>query len=141
MLHGRGLTKDIRAECGDSHPTRHVAPGFRHSPSKTGVTPLWLHPGYDHEPAMTQHSARARLDEALARIDDPAGEGSRACLTVYRQGALVAGEAGDARRRAGLSLGPLDGAILTIKDLFDVAGEPTRAGSKVLAAPPPAPAD
>ncbi len=28
---------------------------------------------------------------------------------------------------------PLDGAIVTIKDLFDVAGEVTRAGSKVLA--------
>ena len=31
------------------------------------------------------------------------------------------------------SLGPLDGAIVSIKDLFDVAGEVTRAGSKVLA--------
>jgi aspartyl-tRNA(Asn)/glutamyl-tRNA(Gln) amidotransferase subunit A len=39
----------------------------------------------------------------------------------------------DARTRFGISLGPLDGAIVTIKDLFDVAGEPTRAGSKVLA--------
>ena len=37
------------------------------------------------------------------------------------------------RARAGISLGPLDGAIVTIKDLFDVAGEVTRAGSKVLA--------
>ena len=36
-------------------------------------------------------------------------------------------------RRAGLSLGPLDGVIVSIKDLFDVAGEPTRAGSKILA--------
>ena len=34
---------------------------------------------------------------------------------------------------AGISLGPLDGAIVSIKDLFDVAGEVTRAGSKVLA--------
>src|SRR5262249_32888180 len=31
------------------------------------------------------------------------------------------------------SVGPLDGTIVTIKDLFDVAGEITRAGSKVLA--------
>ena len=36
-------------------------------------------------------------------------------------------------RSAGISLGPLDGAIVSIKDLFDVAGEVTRAGSKVLA--------
>src|SRR6202012_5017656 len=31
------------------------------------------------------------------------------------------------------SLGPLDGVIVSIKDLFDVSGEPTRAGSKILA--------
>ena len=35
--------------------------------------------------------------------------------------------------RPGQSLGPLDGAIVSIKDLFDVAGEVTRAGSRVLA--------
>jgi aspartyl-tRNA(Asn)/glutamyl-tRNA(Gln) amidotransferase subunit A len=39
------------------------------------------------------------------------------------------------------ALGPLDGAIVSIKDLFDVAGEPTRAGSKILADAPPAVAD
>ena len=44
-------------------------------------------------------------------------------------------------RRAGISLGPLDGAIVSIKDLFDVAGEPTRAGSKILKDAPPAKAD
>ena len=36
-------------------------------------------------------------------------------------------------RLRGASLGPLDGNIVSIKDLFDVAGEPTRAGSKILA--------
>ena len=36
-------------------------------------------------------------------------------------------------RRRGHPLGPLDGAIVSIKDLFDVAGEVTRAGSRVLA--------
>ena len=34
---------------------------------------------------------------------------------------------------AAFHLGPLDGAIVTIKDLFDVAGEVTRAGSKLIA--------
>ena len=46
---------------------------------------------------------------------------------------MAAADAADARSRLGLSLGPLDGAIVSIKDLFDVAGEPTRAGSKILA--------
>ncbi len=78
-------------------------------------------------------SARERLDAALARIADPAGEGTRACLTVYAQAARAAAEAADARAKTGVSLGPLDGTIVSIKDLFDVAGEVTRAGSKLLA--------
>src|SRR5262249_31909038 len=82
---------------------------------------------------MKTISARERLDASLARIDDPKGEGARACLTVYREQAKAAAEAADARARAGISLGPLDGTIISIKDLFDVAGEITRAGSKVLA--------
>ena len=77
----------------------------------------------------------------LAEIADPKGEGARACLTVYADAARAAADAADARAKAGISLGPSDGAIVTIKDLFDVAGEPTRAGSKILADAPPAKAD
>src|SRR4249919_60232 len=82
---------------------------------------------------MTAHSCRDRLEQALSRIADPKGEGARACLTVYADAARAAADAADARARAGISLGPLDGAIVTIKDLFDVAGEPTRAGSRIFA--------
>jgi aspartyl-tRNA(Asn)/glutamyl-tRNA(Gln) amidotransferase subunit A len=82
---------------------------------------------------MKTISARERLAAALARIDDPKGEGARACLTIYREQATAAAEAADARAKAGISLGVLDGTIMTIKDLFDVAGEITRAGSKALA--------
>ena len=83
---------------------------------------------------MDRTSAQERLAAALQRIDDSQGEGARAVLTVYRDAAQAAAEASDARARTGTSLGPLDGAIVTIKDLFDVAGEVTRAGSKVIAA-------
>jgi aspartyl-tRNA(Asn)/glutamyl-tRNA(Gln) amidotransferase subunit A len=86
-------------------------------------------------------SSRDRLEAALARIADPRGEGARACLTVYREAARAAADAADARARSGVSLGPLDGTIVTVKDLFDVAGEPTRAGSKILANAPPAKED
>ncbi len=82
---------------------------------------------------MKTISARERLEAAFGRIDDPKGEGARACLTIYREQAKAAADAADARTGAGISLGPLDGAIMTIKDLFDVAGEVTRAGSRVLA--------
>jgi len=82
---------------------------------------------------MTAHSSRDRLEQALARIADPKGEGARTCLTVYGDTAREAADASDARAARGRSLGPLDGVIISIKDLFDVAGEPTRAGSKILA--------
>ena len=82
---------------------------------------------------MKPTSARERLEAALGRIDDPKGEGARACLTVYRDQAKAAADAADARAKAGVSLGPLDGTIVSIKDLFDVAGEVTRVGSKVFA--------
>ena len=83
---------------------------------------------------MPQVSARDRLELALSRIADPNGEGRRACLTIYAQAARAEADAADARARSGSPLGPLDGTIVTIKDLFDVAGEVTRAGSKVLLA-------
>jgi aspartyl-tRNA(Asn)/glutamyl-tRNA(Gln) amidotransferase subunit A len=81
---------------------------------------------------MKPRSCRDRLEQALARIADPKGEGARACLTVYANAARAAADAADARAAQGISLGPLDGTIVSIKDLFDVVGEPTRAGSKIL---------
>jgi len=82
---------------------------------------------------MKPLACRDRLEQALARIADPKGEGARACLTVYAGAARAAADAADARAAHGVSLGPLDGTIVSIKDLFDVTGDPTRAGSKVLA--------
>ena len=82
---------------------------------------------------MKKATSRERLEQALARIADPKGEGVRTCLTVYHDVARAAADAADARSRAGVSLGPLDGTLVSIKDLFDVAGAPARAGSKILA--------
>lgn len=82
---------------------------------------------------MTVRTCRDRVEQALSRIADPNGEGARACLTVYSEQARAAADAADTRAAGGGSLGPLDGAIVSIKDLFDVAGEVTRAGSKILA--------
>src|SRR5579864_5643421 len=112
-------------------PRRHLnlgSAGFHPRIAACMVAPM-LRP----DASMTRHFARDRLEHALARIADPQGEGARACLTVYAAAARAAADAADARVALGISLGPLDGAILAIKDLFDVAGEPTRAGSKILA--------
>jgi aspartyl-tRNA(Asn)/glutamyl-tRNA(Gln) amidotransferase subunit A len=81
----------------------------------------------------TPRPSRERLEQALSRIADPKGEGARACLTVYSDASQAAADSADARARVGVTLGPLDGTIINVKDLFDVSGEPTRAGSKLLA--------
>src|SRR5260221_1103037 len=83
-------------------------------------------------------NSRALTDEALALIADPAGEGKRAFLKVYAEPARAAAEAQDSLRQAGIAGGPLAGIPISIKDLFDVAGEPTTAGSTAVRDAPPA---
>lgn len=90
---------------------------------------------------MAQSSARDHLEACLERIGDPRGEGTRTCLTIYAAEARAAADAADARGRAGHSLSPLDGKVVAVKDLFDIAGETTRAGSTALRDAPPATAD
>src|SRR5690349_9360403 len=81
---------------------------------------------------------RDRLEACLAKINDPVGEGKRAFTRLYTEQARATAEAQDRMRAAGVPLGPLAGRIVSIKDLFDVAGEPTTAGSIALRDAPPA---
>ncbi|OHV87458.1 amidase [Mesorhizobium sp. ORS 3428] len=85
-------------------------------------------------------SARDRLEAALSRIANRVAD-EKVYTKLYLDAARAAADAADARQKAGVSLGPLDGAIVSIKDLFDVAGEPTRAGSLMLANAAPAARD
>lgn len=80
---------------------------------------------------MSDLSARARLDACLSRIAEPRGEGGRAFTRLYADEARVAAAAADARAKFGHRLGPLDGMIVSVKDLFDVEGESTTGGSVV----------
>src|SRR5262245_36953434 len=77
-------------------------------------------------------SSRALVEQALARIEDPAGEGKRAFIKVWREQALAAADASDRLRAAGLVASPLAGLPVSIKNLCDVAGETTLAGSRAL---------
>jgi aspartyl-tRNA(Asn)/glutamyl-tRNA(Gln) amidotransferase subunit A len=70
-------------------------------------------------------------DAALAHIADPAGEGMRVFTRVYSGQARAAAQASDLLRSAGLARSAIDGLPISIKDLFDVAGETTMAGSLV----------
>lgn len=83
-------------------------------------------------------TARALVEGCLARIADPAGEGSRAFVDVYADQARAGADAMDLLRRAGRLPSRLAGVPISLKALFDVAGEPTRAGSRVLSDAPPA---
>lgn len=83
-----------------------------------------------NRPAINR-SSRDRLEACLARIEDPAGEGTRAFTRLYAEQARAAADAADRRAQLGQSLGALDGRIVSIKDLFDVSGEITTAGSKL----------
>ncbi len=75
-------------------------------------------------------TSRALVEESLDRIGDPAGEGSRAFIKVWADEARSAADAQDLLRRAGGTPLPLAGIPISVKDLFDVAGEVTLAGSK-----------
>ena len=86
-------------------------------------------------------TARALTEACLARIEDPAGEGSRTFIAVDGQAALAAADGQDALRRAGAAPSRFAGIPVSVKDLFDIAGQVTRAGSTVLADQPPASAD
>ncbi len=68
-------------------------------------------------------------EAALAAIDDASGEGARAFTRVWRETARAEARAGDALRAAGAPPGPLSGIPVSVKDLFDAAGEVTLAGS------------
>ncbi|UVK47489.1 amidase [Mesorhizobium sp. AR07] len=86
-------------------------------------------------------SVRDHLEKnILARIAARAGD-ERVFTKLYTEAARAAADASDARKRAGVTLGPLDGTIVSIKDLFDVAGEPTTAGSLMLRNAAPATRD
>jgi aspartyl-tRNA(Asn)/glutamyl-tRNA(Gln) amidotransferase subunit A len=86
-------------------------------------------------------TSRGLVEEALARIADANGEGGRVFTMVHAQGALAAADASDRLRKQGVVPSPLAGLPVSIKDLFDVAGDVTTAGSKILRDRPPAGAD
>ena len=81
------------------------------------------------------------VEAALARAEAPDGQGHHTFARLDRDGALAQAQASDLLRRAGLARSPLEGLPVSVKDLFDVQGQVTRAGSVVLADAAPASAD
>src|SRR5271167_3598914 len=86
-------------------------------------------------------SARELVDECLARIADASGEGRRAFIHVDAEAAIEAAEAMDRLREVKAAPSPFAGIPVSIKDLFDIKGQVTRAGSRALEDSAPAEAD
>jgi len=86
-------------------------------------------------------TSSALTEEALSRAADPKGEGARVFTNLYPDQARAAAQASDILRKAGMTRSPIDGLPISIKDLFDVAGEVTMAGSVARAGEPAATED
>jgi aspartyl-tRNA(Asn)/glutamyl-tRNA(Gln) amidotransferase subunit A len=86
-------------------------------------------------------SARKLVDECLARIADTSGEGIRTFIHVDAEAAIEAAEAMDRLREVKAAPSPYAGIPISIKDLFDIRGQVTRAGSRALDDSAPAEAD
>jgi aspartyl-tRNA(Asn)/glutamyl-tRNA(Gln) amidotransferase subunit A len=102
---------------------------------------MWTVAQLGRELADAKTTSRKLVEQALARIADPAGEGARAFLKVYAEEARAEAEHSDRLRRSGVVRSPVEGLPVSLKDLYDVGGDVTRAGSKLLADAPPAMAD
>ncbi|WP_245280647.1 amidase family protein [Chelatococcus sambhunathii] len=66
------------------------------------------------------------VTEALGR----AAASKAAFIELFPSQAIAEAETATARRRAGMAFGPFDGIPFAVKDLFDVAGSVTTAGSR-----------
>jgi len=86
-------------------------------------------------------TSRAVVEECLARIEDRAGEGSRVFLKVHAEASRAAADYYDVLRAKGAAPSPLAGIPVSIKDLFDIAGDVTLAGSTALRDAAPATRD
>lgn len=86
-------------------------------------------------------SARKLVEQCLVKIADPAGEGQHVFLHVDKDAALDAADAMDRLRKAKAAPSPFAGIPVSIKDLFDIKGQVTRAGSRALEDSAPAEAD
>ena len=92
-------------------------------------------------PPDSDQNRVADVEACFAGIRDAKGQGSTVFSRTYEALALRAAADADARWASGTRRSPLDGVTVSIKDLFDVAGETTTAGAPALANEPPATRD
>src|SRR5581483_3458864 len=82
--------------------------------------------------AYGRASSRSLVEACLDRIEDPAGEGGKTFLLVDKRAVLAQADAMDMLRASGAAPSRYAGIPVSIKDLFDIAGQATLAGSTAL---------
>jgi aspartyl-tRNA(Asn)/glutamyl-tRNA(Gln) amidotransferase subunit A len=85
--------------------------------------------------------SRTLVESCLEKIEDPTGEGRTTFLHVDKSAVLAQADAMDLLRSSGAAPSPYAGIPVSIKDLFDIAGQVTRAGSTLLESRPAATRD
>src|ERR1051325_7895089 len=92
---------------------------------------MWTVAQLGRELAAGRTTSREIVEQALAKIGAPYGEGARSFIKVYADSARADADYADKLRKSGVRRSPIDGLPVSLKDLFVVAGDGTRAGSKV----------
>lgn len=110
---------------------------MRSAEARSHLAHLATLPSLASELAAGRISSAQLVDECLARIEDPQGEGGRTFLALDADAKATASRI-DAERRAGRTASRYAGIPISIKDLFDVRGQQTRAASRVLSDVAPA---
>ena len=103
-----------------------------------------MHPSTDltQRRADIEHGRRSAASLLEASLDAEASDANRhSFVRSFGEMARASAQAVDLQRAAGAPLPPLAGLAVSVKDLFDVQGFVTSAGSLVLADAPPAAAD
>lgn len=83
--------------------------------------------------ASDEVSAVDLVSAAFNAIEREDGEGDKTFIRTFKNSAITQAAASDALRKMNVPQGPLAGIPISLKDLFDVQGEVTTAGSKVVA--------
>jgi aspartyl-tRNA(Asn)/glutamyl-tRNA(Gln) amidotransferase subunit A len=91
--------------------------------------------------ASGQATSRKLVDAAIAAINDPAGQGAKTFIRRNDARARAMADASDLMRGVGQVRSLLEGVAISVKDLFDLAGEVTTAGSVANSHAVPATAD
>ena len=137
--HGKSLSSALLDLEIDAVPDRHSSSIDEATNDHARSTPTLTSLAADLESGRT--NARKLVDECLAKIADKSGEGARAFVHVEVEAAIEAAKAMDRLREVKAAPSPFAGIPISIKDLFDIKGQVTRAGSRALDDSPPAETD